>query len=366
MIRSLLKPLSFLPALLLMYMIFSFSAQPGEVSSQISYKASYKIIEAADYIFDANLDEWQIAEWADKIHFITRKLAHMAEYFALAVAVAFPLYVYGLHGFLLMLTAGFICVAFACGDEYHQSLVAGRSPSTKDVCIDSIGIFFGILLVRIVGWTGRKTIFRPKKNRKMHGKKKRFKDTPGYDDEYPDAPYPGQPYRNPKEYRQAPYAPDDYPNAPWRQAGSYREPPYPPQDSCRKPSYRQPEGYHEPPYPPQDGYREPPYPPQNDYHGLPRRQQNGYSPSSSHGTQDDYWQRPERAYQEPEEEWLDEEAIDIDSPRDETYSPNWQDPARANDWGIDEQPPRPPQPPQAAPQKRRRRVKREKDWFFDM
>ncbi|MCI9515607.1 MAG: VanZ family protein [Lachnospiraceae bacterium] len=364
MIRSLLKPLSFLPALLLMYMIFSFSAQPGEVSSQISYKASYKIIEAADYIFDANLEEWQIAEWADKIHFITRKLAHMAEYFALAVAVAFPLYVYGLHGFLLMLTAGFICVAFACGDEYHQSLVAGRSPSAKDVCIDSIGIFFGILLVRIVGWTGRKTIFRPKKNQKMRGKKKRFKDTPGYDDEYPDAPYPPRPYRQggypappyrePEGYRQPPYAPDGYADTPWRQPETYREPPYQPHDSCRKPSsYRQQESYHESPYSPQ-----------NDYHDLPRRQQNGYS--SSHGTQDDYWQRPERTYQESEEEWLDEEAIDIDSPRDETYSPNWQDPARANDWGIDEQPPRSPQPPQTAPPKRRRRVKREKDWFFDM
>ena len=320
MIRSLLKPLSFLPALLLMYMIFSFSAQPGEVSSQISYKASYKIIEAADYIFDANLEEWQIAEWADKIHFITRKLAHMAEYFALAVAVAFPLYVYGLHGFLLMLTAGFICVAFACGDEYHQSLVAGRSPSAKDVCIDSIGIFFGILLVRIVGWTGRKTIFRPKKNQKMRGKKKRFKDTPGYDDEYPDAPYPPRPYRQggypappyrePEGYRQPPYAPDGYADTPWRQPETYREPPYQPHDSCRKPSsYRQQESYHESPYSPQ-----------NDYHDLPRRQQNGYS--SSHGTQDDYWQRPERTYQESEEEWLDEEAIDIDSPRDETYSPN--------------------------------------------
>ena len=37
MIKTLLKPLSFLPALMLMYMIYSFSAQPGEVSSALSY-----------------------------------------------------------------------------------------------------------------------------------------------------------------------------------------------------------------------------------------------------------------------------------------------------------------------------------------
>ena len=85
----------------------------------------------------------------------------MTEYFALAVAVAFPLYVYGLRGILLMVVAGLFCVAFACGDEYHQSYIAGRSPSKRDVLIDSVGIFFGIILVRIIGWTGRKTIFRP-------------------------------------------------------------------------------------------------------------------------------------------------------------------------------------------------------------
>ena len=105
MIRTLLKPLSFLPALMLMYMIYSFSAQPGEVSSALSYKVSYKIVQTADYIFDGGHEEWQLSQWADKINFITRKLAHMTEYFALAVAVSFPLYVYGLHGFLLMLVA---------------------------------------------------------------------------------------------------------------------------------------------------------------------------------------------------------------------------------------------------------------------
>ena len=174
MIRTILKPLSFIPALLLMYMIFSFSGQTGDVSSQLSYKVSYKIVETADYVFDGNLETWQIDEWANKINFITRKLAHMTEYFALAVAVSFPLYVYGLHGILLMLVAGLICVGFACGDEYHQSFVAGRSPSVKDVCIDSVGVFLGIIAVRIVGWTGRKTIFKPKKPKvkKVKGRKK--------------------------------------------------------------------------------------------------------------------------------------------------------------------------------------------------
>ena len=42
---TLLKPLSFIPALLMMYLIFSFSAQTGEVSGELSYKISYNIVE---------------------------------------------------------------------------------------------------------------------------------------------------------------------------------------------------------------------------------------------------------------------------------------------------------------------------------
>ena len=174
-LRALLKPLSFLPALCLMYMIFSFSAQDGATSSQLSYKVSYTIVETGGKILGENWEPWQIDSIATRFHGAVRKLAHMTEYFALAVSVAFPLYVYGLRGIWLMLVAGFICVAFSCGDEYHQSFVAGRSPSKRDVMIDSIGIFFGVILTRIIGWTGRKTILLPFSddhfNRKIHKQK---------------------------------------------------------------------------------------------------------------------------------------------------------------------------------------------------
>lgn len=147
-----LKPLSFLPALAMMYVIYGFSAQDGNVSGNLSYQVSYKIVEIGNEILDKGLDETQIADYADQIGYPVRKLAHMTEYFLLAVAVSFPFYVYGLRGFPLMLVAGFICVAFAAGDEYHQSFVAGRGPSVKDVGIDSIGAFFGIMSVQIICW----------------------------------------------------------------------------------------------------------------------------------------------------------------------------------------------------------------------
>lgn len=160
-LRFLLKPMSFLPALAVMYMITSFSAQDGVTSSQISGEVSDGIIAVMNEKLDLGFSEEQVAELSEKIEIYVRKLAHMTEYFVLAVSVAFPLYVYGLRGIWLMLIAGLFCVGFAGLDEYHQSFVAGRSPSVRDVCIDSIGVFVGILVTRIVGWAGRKTIFRP-------------------------------------------------------------------------------------------------------------------------------------------------------------------------------------------------------------
>ncbi len=147
-----LKPLSFLPALAMMYVIYGFSAQDAGTSGNLSMDVSVKIVEVGNDILDKDLDEVQIEQYAYQIEHPVRKLAHMTEYFMLAVAVSFPFYVYGLRGFPLMLVAGIICVAFATGDEYHQSFVAGRGPSVKDVGIDSIGVFLGILTVQIICW----------------------------------------------------------------------------------------------------------------------------------------------------------------------------------------------------------------------
>ena len=165
---TLLKPLSFLPALLMMYLIFSFSSQTGEVSGELSYKISYKIVEVKSEVLHQEKSYDELCYEADQIHFYVRKAAHMTEYFLLAISVSFPLYVYGVRGIWLPLLAGFLCVGFAGLDEYHQSFVAGRGPSVRDVGIDSIGIFIGILMVQFFCFLGRITIFRPLAKRKKH------------------------------------------------------------------------------------------------------------------------------------------------------------------------------------------------------
>ena len=158
-LRYILKPLSFFPALVMMYFIISFSSQTGAESGSLSYDVSKIIVLAYNKLLMKGYDNYTLNELIVLIHPYVRKFAHVAEYFLLAACVSFPLYVYRLRGISLTIVAGVFCVGFSCVDEYFQTFVSGRVGSPRDVAIDSIGILAGILVVRIVGFIGRKTIF---------------------------------------------------------------------------------------------------------------------------------------------------------------------------------------------------------------
>ena len=69
MFRFLLKPLSFVPALCVMYMIFSFSAQTADESGQLSMLVSEKVVLLLGKLTSGNLDTAQVGVYADEIHF---------------------------------------------------------------------------------------------------------------------------------------------------------------------------------------------------------------------------------------------------------------------------------------------------------
>jgi VanZ family protein len=84
---------------------------------------------------------------------IARKLAHMTEY--------------GLLWWLWLRATGYrrpwlaavLTVAYACGDEFHQTFVAGRHGTPVDVGIDTAGV--------IVGWLLTNQMLRRRRNRRM-------------------------------------------------------------------------------------------------------------------------------------------------------------------------------------------------------
>jgi len=77
---------------------------------------------------------------------IFRKIAHMAEYFILAYLLykAYNQTGVGLRPALFF--AAFISVAYAVSDEWHQGFVDGRTASSVDVIIDSVGIFIFVIM----------------------------------------------------------------------------------------------------------------------------------------------------------------------------------------------------------------------------
>jgi len=158
-LRYLLKPLSFVPAIAMMVLIYNFSSQNGTESSGLSFAVSKYIVLIYNRIFMKGMSNHALNELILYIHPYVRKGAHITEYMLLAMTVSLPMYVYRFRGFGMTLVAIFFCVAFAAGDEWHQSFIAGRVADPKDVLIDSIGILIGVIVVRIVCAIGRRTIF---------------------------------------------------------------------------------------------------------------------------------------------------------------------------------------------------------------
>lgn len=148
-----IRLLSFVPALLLLFLIFGFSAQDGESSGSLSFQISLFLVRLASPLLPAAMSEEVLFERAELIHYFVRKAAHMTEYFLLALSLQLPLAAWcsGKLTARLRILLGFAAtVFFAALDEFHQSFVPGRSGNFTDVCIDSAGALIASLCLFLV------------------------------------------------------------------------------------------------------------------------------------------------------------------------------------------------------------------------
>lgn len=86
---------------------------------------------------------------------LLRKLGHITEYAILMYLLGRALRAQGLALRHVLILSTLLALAYAVGDEYHQSLVAGRVGSVKDVAIDGIGMLAALL------YLGRRAASQP-------------------------------------------------------------------------------------------------------------------------------------------------------------------------------------------------------------
>lgn len=144
------KILSFLPALAMLAAIFSFSAQTGTQSGGLSQTASQWLVAHWRALTGGDCSPDAIALQAKAIEFWVRKGAHMTEYALLCLSVSLPFGVYRIRPKLRIPLTPLICAAVAAGDEFHQSFVAGRGPSVRDVGIDTLGALCALGLLELI------------------------------------------------------------------------------------------------------------------------------------------------------------------------------------------------------------------------
>lgn len=135
--------------ILWMGIIFLFSSQSGEASSETSGRIVDRIAPILIRDFE-NLSDTVRRSRIDWLTHIIRKLAHFFEYAFLGLLSFFALPWNRLKRLPQILIAFGIGVFYAATDEFHQNFSSGRSPAVTDVLIDSAGVLAGILFAWLV------------------------------------------------------------------------------------------------------------------------------------------------------------------------------------------------------------------------
>lgn len=134
-----------IPVLICFVIIFLFSSQDNVKTNDLSRSFTKKIAEIVFSNFSAMKDDIKNNIILEMNLFI-RKAAHFSIYLIMSVFIYAEAVLWLKKYFLGGIVSVGICSFYAVIDEFHQSLVPGRTPLVKDVIIDSCGAIFGTLV----------------------------------------------------------------------------------------------------------------------------------------------------------------------------------------------------------------------------
>lgn len=148
--RLFLRILFFAAALAVMVFIFVMSSKNADASSAISKSFTRRLLGFILKGFGDMTPQRQEAIIGG-LQFIIRKTAHAFIYTVLGVLLTCGFLTFECikkaKRFFVPLALGAL---YSVSDEIHQLFVQGRSCELRDVCIDSLGVAIGILLVLLV------------------------------------------------------------------------------------------------------------------------------------------------------------------------------------------------------------------------
>lgn len=156
------KVLALLPAAVWYSVIWRFSAQTAAVSGDLSDRLLYRLMELWSPAFAASPEPIRAAA-VELLSFFERKAAHMFLYFVLALLVCFAACFFSRRMRTRMSLTALACILLAGLDEYHQTMVPGRSGELRDVLVDlcGAGIALGFLALPYLARWGRRSFGVP-------------------------------------------------------------------------------------------------------------------------------------------------------------------------------------------------------------
>ena len=123
--------------------IFMFSNESGEKSSNTSDSFLLKVVEVLNLKKEKSIDN---EELISKYALIIRKGAHFFAYFVLSILIYFLLSEFIHIKYKIVFLSIFLCMFFSVLDELHQYFVPGRSARIFDVLIDTGGATLGCII----------------------------------------------------------------------------------------------------------------------------------------------------------------------------------------------------------------------------
>ena len=133
---------------IVLIIIFNFSNQNGEKSEGLSQNIARKIAGILE--LDDDLTDEEAEVLIGKIDHIIRKLAHFCIYTSLGIVLMLFLSTTNLTNKKRILIAMVFGLLYATSDEIHQVFISDRIARISDVLIDTLGVMFGIFIVRFI------------------------------------------------------------------------------------------------------------------------------------------------------------------------------------------------------------------------